>query len=427
MGEKFGARLRRRRREAVILVACLSVLVVGAVVTEAPRSSTATPIKHVIIIMQENHSFDNYFGTYPTANGTLVTPITSQLPAVNGIPDGVCLPFLTSCISPSLTTAPDPANPREGQVVYEDDYANNGTGFPANSGEQSMVYFDYHSIPAYWDYAEEYGLADNYFAPVLGETNANRLMLLAGNSPITGDDGPPPYMPYNETVLSQLDKAGVSWRYFDWVDTNGSQSNVIPMRYISGPTPQAKSDIQDIPTFLKDLANSSALPDVSFVSSLNNRTYDEHPPSDPTTGEQWVVSLVNEVMNSSYWGSTAIFLTEDEGGGFYDHVIPPSEFSISNANFTTPLLGLGERIPLLVISPYSREAYVSNTLMSHLSLTHFIEYNWRLPALNANIGNAALPLGFFDFSQHPRPPIILGTSGPSSMSTYPIPLQMPLR
>jgi phospholipase C len=90
------------------------------------------------------------------------------------------------------------------------------------------------------------------------------------------------------------------------------------------------------------------------------------------------------------------------------------------------LLGLGERVPLLVISPYSREAYVSNTLMSHLSLTHFIEYNWRLSPLNTNVANAALPLGFFDFSQHLRPPIILGTSGLYSMSTYPVPLQMPL-
>src|ERR1017187_5298877 len=171
MAEKFRVRLKRRRREIAILVACLSLLVVAAVITGAPPSRTATPIQHVIIIVQENHSFDNYFGTYPTANGTMVTPVTSRLPSVNGIPDSVCLPYNGGCVSPSLTSATSVTNPVEGQLVYEADYRNNGTGFPANGGVQSMVYFDYHSIPAYWDYAEEYGVADNYYSAILSQSN----------------------------------------------------------------------------------------------------------------------------------------------------------------------------------------------------------------------------------------------------------------
>jgi phospholipase C len=413
------------RWKQVAIIACLSLLLIAPTTGKGAVPTTATPIQHVIIIMQENHSFDNYFGTYPTANGTLVTPITSSLPTVTGIPDSVCLPFNGGCVSPRLTTATAVTNPAEGQLVYEADYSGNGTGFPANSGVQSMVYFDYHSIPAYWDYAEEYGLADNYYSAFLTQSNPNRLALLTGDSPVSSDNGPPPYTPYNETLMSQLDAAGVSWGYYDYVTANSSQSIVKPLNYISGMTERAVSRVGDLSSLYRDLSNGTGLPSVSFVNSLGDKTYDEHPPSNPTTGEQWVVSVVDDVMRSTYWGSTAIFITWDEGGGFYDQVVPPVEFTV-NHGFQSPLLGLGQRVPLLVVSPYSKEAYVSNTLMSHLSLTHFIEYNWNLPPLDANVANSNLPLGFFNFSQPPRPPLILGTSGPFSMSTYPVPLQVPL-
>src|SRR5690348_15010047 len=145
------------------------VLVVVAIIVLSTLSQgvravpgTVTPIEHVIIIMQENHSFDNYFGTYPTANGTLLDSTTTSLQQVNGIPRHVCLPYMRSCVSPQLTNSQVPVNPNEGQLTYRMDYSNNGTGFPSYSGPQSMVYFDYHSLPAYWDYAEEYGLGDNY-------------------------------------------------------------------------------------------------------------------------------------------------------------------------------------------------------------------------------------------------------------------------
>jgi phospholipase C len=409
----------------VAVIACVLLLAAAAPSRGAP-AATATPIQHVIIIVQENHSFDNYFGTYPTANGTLVTPITSALPAVNGIPNGVCIPYEGECASPEFTTSIAPTNPIEGQLVYEADYADNATGFVDNSGIQSMVYFDYHTIPAYWDYAEEYGLGDNYFAPVLTQTNANRLLLLTGNSSVEADNGPPPYVEYNGSLLSQLDGAGVSWGYFDWINVKGQSLAVHPLNYLTGVPAQALNDIHDIPTLFKDLSSGSGLPNVSFVSSLGNTTLDEHPTHDPTTGEKWVVSIINSVESSAYWNSTAIFLTWDEGGGFYDHVVPPKEFVINNTGFTSPLLGLGERIPLLVVSPFSKESYVSNTLLSHLSLDHFIEYNWKLSPLNQYYANASLPLGFFNFSQPLRPPLLLGTSGPDSMSTYPIPLQATL-
>ncbi|MDG6926258.1 MAG: acid phosphatase [Nitrososphaerota archaeon] len=413
-----------RKQGALAMLVGLSLLALVAPAAVA-GARTATPIQHVIIIVQENHSFDNYFGTYPTANGTLVNSITSQLPPVVGIPNSVCVPYRGGCLSPTLSTSSAPADPSEGQLVYEADYANNATGFAANSGPQSMVYFDYHSVPAYWDYAEEYGLGDNYFSAVLSETTPNRLMLLTGDTPVAADNPAPPYLPYSESVMSQLDGAGVSWGYYDYLSSPSAASTLYPLDYLSGIPQSALSNVKDLSSLYGDLSSGSGLPSVSFVNSLNNKTYDEHPAANPSSGEQWVVSVVNRVMESAYWNTTAIFITWDEGGGFYDQVVPPAEFTIDHG-FQSPLLGYGQRVPLLVISPYSIEAHVSSTLLSHLSLIRFIDYNWNLPALNSNVADAGLPLDFFNFSQHARPPIVLGTSGAYSSSTYPVPLQIPL-
>ena len=381
-------------------------------------SATTTPIQHVIVIMQENHSFDNYFGTYPTANGNLLDPITAHLRPVNGLTGNVCLPYHASCISPQLSTSETPSNPEEGQLTYEMDYAKNGSGFANSSGPQSMVYFDYHFVAGYWDYAEEYGLGDEYFASALSTTTPNRLMILGGDTPVSENYGPPPFISYSKTVMRQLDDAGVSWGYYDYLNTSKEPFNTYPLNYVSGAPLQVQDKIRNISDLLGELDSGSDLPSVSFVNSLGDFKLTEHPPFNPTTGERWVVSIVNRVMESVFWPTTAIFITWDEGGGYYDHVVPPSDFTI-NHGFTQDLVGLGQRVPLLVISPYSKENFVSDTLLSHLSLLHFIEYNWMLPPLDELAARSNLPLEFFNFSQAPRAPIIL-----ASPSTYPIPSQL---
>ncbi len=401
---------RRFLEVALVFILLTSLRTVSA-------SPTTTPIQHVIIIMQENHSFDNYFGTYPTSNGTRLDPTTSQLREVNGLPRHVCLPYMGSCITPQLSTSLDQSNPVEGQLTYERDYSNGGTGFATYSGPQSMVYHDYHSIAGYWDYAEEYGLGDNYFAPVLSTTTPNRLMLLSGDTPVSANYGPPPRIPYSSTVMRQLDDAGLSWGYYDFLDAFGGPSNVYPLNYTSDEPQEALSNTRNISDLIQELGSGSGLPSISFVNSLGTPELTEHPPFNPRTGEQWTVSIVNRVMKSSYWPTTAIFITWDEGGGFYDHVIPPREFT-GNHSFNDELVGLGQRVPLLVISPYSRENFVSSTLLSHLSLLHFVEYNWNLPPLNGLVAESNLPLEFFNFSQSPRAAIIL-----DSPIVYPIPLQ----
>src|SRR5260370_7061230 len=173
---------RRFLEVALVFILLTSLRTVSA-------SHAPTTIQHIIILMQENPSFYNYFGTYPTSNGTRLDPTTSQLREVNGLPRHVCLPYMGSCITPQLSTSLDQSSPVEGQLTYERDYSIGGTGFATYSGPQSMVYHDYHSIAGYWDYAEEYGLGDNYFAPVLSTTTPNSLMLLSATTP-----SPPTYV-----------------------------------------------------------------------------------------------------------------------------------------------------------------------------------------------------------------------------------------
>jgi phospholipase C len=403
--------------KAALLIAILLLLQTSPT-AHMSTAAGITPIQHLIIIMQENHSFDNYFGTYPTANGSLVNNITSHLTPVNGIPDGICQPSTNGCIAPHLADSPAPSNPGEGQLIYEKDYSNGGE-FPTYSGPQSMVYFDYHDIPAYWDYAQLYGLADNYFAPVLAQTIPNRLMLFAGDSPVRNNVLPPPQIPYNQTILGQLDSAGISWGYYDFRDLLPSSSQNFPLMYFSGSNSSAKN-VHDVSALFQDLAQNSGLPAVSFVNSQPT-SLDEHPPNDVTAGELWVVSVVNAVMDSNYWSSSAILVTYDEGGGFYDHVTPPSLYSIDHG-FTTPLQGLGQRVPLLVISPYSRPNFVSHILLSHLSILHMIEYNWGLQTLNPRVSASNLPLDFFDFTHTPRRPVLLGNGAGQTPISYPLSL-----
>jgi len=384
---------------------------------------TVTPIKHVIVIMQENHSFDNYFGTYPTANGSLVGDIVSHIHRVNGLPNNVCLPNGPTCLSPYPAGAVSTESPVEGRDTYEQDYSNGEMdGFATNSGPQSLAYFDYRQIPAYWDYAEEYGLADNYFSSALTTTTPNRLLLLSGDTLVSSNYGPPPYTAYNQTILGQLSSGNITWGYFDYLKPFGDLSKVYPINYVSGIDQASLRNVQDISMLFTILSEGKSLPSVSFVNALGFEDLDEHPPANVTAGELWTVSIVNAVMCSNYWESSVIFIAYDEAGGYYDHVPPPQLLQI-NHGFDRPLHGYGERVPLLVISPYARENYVSETLLNHMSLLRFIDYNWNLTRLNENVARSNNMLDFFNFTQTPRTPIVLNNQGPYSAQSYPIPLQ----
>jgi len=388
-------------------------------------SNTETPLSHIFVIMQENHSFDNYFGTYPTGNGTIENDFTLRLQNVTGFPKGMCLPLDAGCVSPYWVNGSSTANPVEGQLTYENDFdGGRMDGYGRYSGVQSLAYFDYHQVAAYWNYAEEYGLANDYFASALTTTTPNRLLLLTGDSPVSQNYGPPPFIQYNNTIVGQLSAHSVSWGYYDFLSAYGTVGNVYPINFTLGMTPDDLNRVRDVSALFSDLSDGSGLPSVNFVMALGSDSLDEHPPQNVTAGELWAVSVVNAIMKSSYWPSSAIFVTWDEGGGYYDHVPPPQVFKIDHG-FDHELIGYGQRVPFLVISPYAKENYISTTILNHMSIDRFIEYNWRPPPLTKNIADSNNLLDFFYFSGPPRSPIILQPIGPYSYASYPIPIQTP--
>jgi phospholipase C len=367
--------LRRRTTIVLLLIISLQILASSNLGVVA---STRTPIKHVVIIMMENHSFDNVFGyfPYPSPNSTSQFLLTIQRP--NDLLD------VNSTIDLSAVPAGTYSTPNPVESVYYADWDNGRMdGFKANSGAQAMTYFTSNQLAIEWDWAELYSIADNYFAGCLCETNPNRLISLTGYSAgLTGDQGPPPYIPVNQTIFSELDKYGVSWGYFV-PDLEGVP---FPLDYFFGIS-NYMSNVGTVSQFEKDLVTNS-LPSISWVMPLGGtEDFSQHPSQNVTEGEVWLNGVVSHVMESGYWNSTAIFITYDEGGGYYDHVPPPSLDGVQ----------LGFRIPLFVISPFSKENYVSHSIMNHASILAFIDYNWGLPALNKFVADSTIPLDMFDF------------------------------
>ncbi len=387
---------------SVIFLLGVSPLALGVSGQVATATTTATPIKHVIIVMLENHSFDNFFGAYPsgsessTANPLGLT-VPKNLNELNGTPALLQLPMYNY-------STPDPV---EGYDTYHNDWDNGKMdGFRSNSGPQSMTYFTSAQLALEWDWAEEYGLGDMYFSSYLSETAPNRLMSLAGETPVKADYGPPPSIPVNESIFYELSQAQISWSYF----IQDVAGNDYPLNFFDGFDSYSQH-VQSWDQFYSDLASNS-LPEVSWMSPLGGGAYgvDQHPSYNVTAGEVWLLHVVDAVMNSPAWNSTAIFVTYDEGGGYYDHVPPPSLDGIQ----------LGFRVPLIVISPFAKENYVSNTVLNHGSLLAFIDYNWRLAPLNGFVADSNIPIDFFDFNSSARAPIVLNES-----SQFPIAPQTP--
>ena len=393
----------------MFVAALLALQILAASAAVATASGTATPIKHVVVIMMENHSFDNLFGLYPTMNrtepGTLLASLQKPDDALYA-PKGVSLSQV-----PNGTYATD--NPNED--VYQADWdGGKMDGFLGNSGSQAMTYFSSSQLAVEWDWAEEYAIADRYFGPCICMSNPSRLYSLAGyGAGLTTDAGPPPYIPVNQSIFGELSKYGVSWGYY----VRNPASDNYPLNYFDGIGAYS-SQVQSWSSFYSALQQGT-LPSVSWVMPVGGGAsgFDQHPSSNMTYGEEWLLGVVDRVMSSQYWNSSAIFITYDEGGGYYDHVSPP----------VVDRVQLGFRIPLFVISPFAKENYVSNTVMDHSSTLSFVDYNWRLPALNSYVASSGLPLDMFDFNQTyagatpVRQPIVL-----SNVSKYPVSLQIPL-
>ncbi|WMT50521.1 MAG: alkaline phosphatase family protein [Ferroplasma sp.] len=342
-------------------------------------TGTRTPIKHVINIYLENHSFDNLFGIYPIDNYTANSSISANLSIpLNLLSDRAARNMLTEIPTGTFYTK----DPNEGYVSYHLDF-NHGklNGFLKGSGPQGLTYYSAAQEAPQWDIAEQYGLADNFYAPCLSESAPHHLYYVAGYSPIINDYGPPPYIPYSQSIFGELSKYNISYGVY----LNNTAYRCASWNFLYGHS-HYSSHLQSWNAFLNQTANGT-LPAVSYFFSQGTGK-SMGPPDNILNGEMLLLYVIDAVEKSPLWNSTAIFITYDGFGGYYDQVVPPVMDNVQ----------LGLRIPLIVISPYAKEDYISNTQMLVTSILGFIDYNWKMPALNKMVDDSYLPLDFFNFS-----------------------------
>jgi phospholipase C len=414
------------KKFVILVVIIVSIIVIlPAVSGSLFQPVEKTPIKHVINIFFENHTFDNFFGIYPENPSSTQQPIINNISRpLNLLNDTALMGNLTAIPTGTFST-PDPI---EGYTAYHIDW-NHGkmNGWLQGSGPNSLTYYTSAQLGPLWDLAEEYGIAENYYAPRISESAPNTLYYLAGFSPVFNDYGPPPSIPINETIFGEMSKYNIPWGVY----VSGDSKSFDMSNYIQG-IGSFSSNINSWNTFIQQL-NNGTLPSVSYVFSQGGNGYDMGAPGSLLKGELWLISLINHIEESPIWSSTAIFITWDDPGGYYDQVSPP----------TLDGNQLGMRLPLIVISPFSKEDYVSNTLLTHSSILAFIDYNWGIPALNGFVSDVNVPLDFFDFNTARAPMtfnfgsvitvptdpnfnLSLNQAALNLSSTFPVSLQEPL-
>jgi phospholipase C len=359
-------------------------------------------IEHLVVIIQENHSFDSYFGHYCTAAAGSQPSCTSGPGCCEAVP---ATEPGTSAASPTALTDqenrtfnPDHSSSCELKEIHGGAMDRFVTGAPACSNPRNFAVAGAAQVKPYWDFAAAGALADRYFQPIVGATSAND-MYFARAGYVFDDNayGPnsigqtcvsmTPKDFTDETIGDLLVARHVSWAFY----AEGYQA----MKDATGPCPPAPSDcastqypctfdpsdvpfeyypnFKDNPVFIRDyqkLATDVAagtLPSVVFVKALGYKT--EHPGSTISAGVDFVQKAVSTVMSSDYGRSTLVLVTYDEGGGYYDHVAPPP----TNVADGKPY---GTRVPLLAMGPFARKNFVSHVTMEHSSVVKFIEWNW---------------------------------------------------
>jgi phospholipase C len=423
-------------------------------------------IQHVVVIMQENRSFDTYFGTYPGADG-IPAGVCVPDPATGGCDKPYHNPKDVNAGGPHGTTAQ--AGDIDGGAM--DGFVKEAEGkqgckettgcgkcAKAECGREVMGYHDAREIPNYWKYAEDFVLQDHLFESVASWSLPSHLEMVSGwvarcgkktTNPLKCVNSLSPERPsktggptepvthYAWTDLTYLlYKHGVSWRYYihegqepdcenneevtcEKVEQNVTQPGIWnPLPDFTDVREDGQlGNIQAVPAFFNAVHEESAcgLPNVSWM--VPNQKISEHPPAKISEGQAYVTTVVNAVMRSPCWDSTAIFLSWDDFGGFYDHVVPPK----IDEN------GYGIRVPGLVISPYAKQGHIDPQQLSHDAYVKFIEDDFlggeRLnpktdgrPDARPDVREEAAGLGDmtedFSFEQAPRMPVLLSPDPP---------------
>ncbi len=397
----------------LLLSLFLSGIGTGSAAAREPGSSANTPIQHFIMLMQQNHTFDNYFGTYPGADGI---PASTCMPA--SFPDE----RTKTCIKPfHIENYPVIDMPHNANVFAADYNGGKMDGFVRSirtynlDGSLAMAYYDDRDIGYYWRLANQYVLFDRYFSSAQAGSVPNRMFWVAGVPGTSNNNIPSQGFGDLPTIFDRLQAQGISWKFYvanyDPTLNYRSIANLsylppqvqwVPLlsfaRFIDDP--KLSSHIVDLSQYYKDLQNNT-LPAVSFVTLQGGIS--EHPATDIRQGVRVVKSMIQSLMESDSWWSSAFLLTYDEGGAWYDHVVPPQVDSY----------GYGFRVPALLISPFARQGYIDHTQLDHTSGLKFIENNWGVAPLAQRDAAANDFMSAFDFSGEARNPVFVPfTPGP---------------
>ncbi len=419
---------RLGRLGAVLALGMMAVgltSVLGLLPPRAPRAAVASDpqginkIKHIVFIVKENRSFDHMFGSYPgvmgTRTGILSTGKTVALATTRDriIPD-VAHEYYATVLAMN-----------KGKMNQFDKIPG---AYTPDGQPQSLTQQSAQTIPNYWAYAKQYTLADHFFSTISGSSYPNHFFTIAADNddiigtprnanfpgqPIWGCDSIAgsvveriaatgkhqfvrPCFSSFATLQDTLDAAHVGWKYYaPPYPQFGYIWSVFDSVQKVRQTALWKQHVASDAQFMTD-AGHNALPAVSWL--INDTYHSDHPLGGSIcTGEDRTVAEINAIMRSPAWKDTAIVLTWDDFGGFYDHLAPPH----------SDQLGWGPRVPTLIISPYAKPRYIDSKTYDFTSVVRFIETRYNLPALGKRDA-AANPLsGAFDFTQTPRAPLVL--------------------
>ncbi len=395
------------------LISALLLFMVAASLAQAQTG--INKINHIVFIVKENRSFDHFFGTFPGANGA------TQGTVSNG--SVIQLKHATDMIRDMGHGYSDAVTGIDGGKMDKFDLVYLGN---VNGDYLALSQLYQSDIPNYWQYATNFVLSDAMFTSLEGPSFPNHLFTVAATSGTVYTNPNDPVHPTSpswgcdsdvgttvslkdaegdvttsypcfdfQTVADSLQTAGQSWAYYaPTVGQSGYQYSALDSINHIRNTSLWTSNVLPFTQFATDAA-AGKLPAVSWL--IGGEGNSEHPPSSVCVGENWTVNQINAIMQGPDWASTAIFITWDDFGGFYDHAPPPV---VDN-------LGFGPRVPMLIISPYAKKGFISHTQYEFASVLRFIETRFSLPTLTARDAAASDMTDSFNFNQTPLPTLIL--------------------